>query len=621
MNFDSEGTLSGIPAEIGEFTFTARVTDSNALSVEKSFMLEVVLIPPPPTIRLFKTGAIPVPGREVDYFAIVENVGTVTATDILVTEFLEPWFTFISADPVPSSIEEGPDYFPMPQTTEVPRFDALLEWRIPVLEPGESYFVSYSVGLDPTFPLGSEVTGKICWVQDQPPGSCRDNYETCLIGVGVGCALAGPAYPECVAAGWGACLVNYLACIAPVPVPCSPHKAPAEGALDPNEKLVIAERYIQPDQLLVYPIHFENIGTIEARDIFITDVLDTNLDLSTLEVLTPDGASLDPATGTLRWELLNRDLLPGETDNVLLSIKPLPGLPSGTEIRNDATIQFEVFDPFTTNEVVNVIDTTRPTGIMDPLPAETATLEFPISWSGSDGVGEIDYYTVLVSEDSGDFTPFVERTSETSAIFTGESGKTYGFICIAVDTAGNIEVQEAVAEALTKVVVTNKVEVYVDIKPGSCPSPLNVKGIGVLPVAVLGTADFDVAQIDITTLWIGGVAPLRSAYEDVTTPFDPATGKEDCFEDCTYEGPDGFLDLALKFSVQEIVGALGDVEDRQCRIVKLTGTLIGRCGAHPQELKQNSLAETAFLSKGRVIILALPLFLGTPICSIPLDTR
>ena len=384
-----------------------------------------------------------------------------------------------------------------------------------------------------------------------------------------------PAYTVCLTDALLLCSINFNECAwFDARGECYTHEAPAEGALDPNEKLVISERYIQPDQLLVYPIHFENIGTIEARDIFITDVLDTNLDLSTLELLTPDGASIDPATRTLRWELINRDLLPGETDNVLLSIKPLPGLPSGTEIRNDATIQFEVFDPFTTNEVVNIIDTTRPSGVMDPLPAETSTLDFPISWSGTDAVGEIDYYTVLVSEDSGDFTPFVERTSETSAIFTGESGKTYGFICIAVDTAGNIEVQEAVAEALTKVVVTNKVEVYVDIKPSSCPSPLNVKEKGVLPVAILGTADFDVAQVDITTLWIEGVAPLRSAYEDVTTPFDPATGKEDCFEDCTYEGPDGFLDLALKFSVQEIVGALGDVEDRQCRVVKLTGTLI-----------------------------------------------
>src|SRR5207247_1656187 len=71
---------------------------------------------------------------------------------------------------------------------------------------------------------------------------------------------------------------------------CSVHTQPARGAVDPNEKLVAANTFIQPDQLLVYPIHFENIGTIEARDVFVTDPLDSNLDLSTLNVLTPQGA-------------------------------------------------------------------------------------------------------------------------------------------------------------------------------------------------------------------------------------------------------------------------------------------------------------------------------------------
>jgi len=39
---------------------------------------------------------------------------------------------------------------------------------------------------------------------------------------------------------------------------------------------------------------------------------------------------------------------------------------------------------------------------------------------------------------------------------------------------------------------TPTIEVPVDIKPTSCPNPLNVKSRGVLPVAILGTADFDV---------------------------------------------------------------------------------------------------------------------------------
>lgn len=51
-----------------------------------------------------------------------------------------------------------------------------------------------------------------------------------------------------------------------------------------------------------------------------------------------------------------------------------------------------------------------------------------------------------------------------------------------------------------------------------------------------------------------GVAPIRSAYEDVGTPFDPFIGKEN-ETDYTDEGPDRFLDLTLKFDKQAVVEA------------------------------------------------------------------
>lgn len=117
------------------------------------------------------------------------------------------------------------------------------------------------------------------------------------------------------------------------------------------------------------------------------------------------------------------------------------------------------------------------------------------------------------------------------------------------------------------------IEVPVDIKPGSCPNPLNVKEKGVLPIAILGTSDFDVTQVDPASVRLEGVAPLRWSLEDVATPFEPFIGKEDAF-DCTDEGPDGFLDLTLKFDAQEIVAALGDVNDGDVLVLTLTGNLL-----------------------------------------------
>ena len=94
----------------------------------------------------------------------------------------------------------------------------------------------------------------------------------------------------------------------------------------------------------------------------------------------------------------------------------------------------------------------------------------------------------------------------------------------------------------------------VDIKPTSCPNPLRARGKGVLPVAILGTEDFDVTTIDVLTITLAGVSPIRSSFEDVATPLD----KEDECE-CTTEGPDGYLDLTLKFDKRQIVEALGDL--------------------------------------------------------------
>ena len=97
-------------------------------------------------------------------------------------------------------------------------------------------------------------------------------------------------------------------------------------------------------------------------------------------------------------------------------------------------------------------------------------------------------------------------------------------------------------------------EVEVDIKPESCPNPLNLKSKGILPVAILGSEDFDVNSIDAASIRLLDVAPVRSNYEDVSAPV--IDGNE-C--DCTEEGPDGYTDLTLKFETEEIVAVITDV--------------------------------------------------------------
>jgi hypothetical protein len=102
----------------------------------------------------------------------------------------------------------------------------------------------------------------------------------------------------------------------------------------------------------------------------------------------------------------------------------------------------------------------------------------------------------------------------------------------------------------------------------------------VVPVAILGTEDFDVMQLDPATVLLEGIAPLRWAYDDVATPYEPFLDKEDAY-DCNEMGPDGFADLTIKYNAQELVAALGDVEDGEVLVLTLEGNLRVEYGGNP----------------------------------------
>jgi hypothetical protein len=117
------------------------------------------------------------------------------------------------------------------------------------------------------------------------------------------------------------------------------------------------------------------------------------------------------------------------------------------------------------------------------------------------------------------------------------------------------------------------IDVDIDIKPGSCPNPLNLRSRGVLPVAILGSAEFDVSDIDAASVRLAGVGAIRSNPEDVT---GPVVNGNDCA--CTTAEPDGIVDLTLKFRTPEIVVALlnhvGELTKGEQLALTLTGTLI-----------------------------------------------
>ena len=106
------------------------------------------------------------------------------------------------------------------------------------------------------------------------------------------------------------------------------------------------------------------------------------------------------------------------------------------------------------------------------------------------------------------------------------------------------------------------INVDVDIKPGGCPNPFNVGSKGVLPVAILGTDQLKVEDIDPQSVSLMGVGPLRWSYEDVGSP-----------NRCNAPGPDGYTDMTFKFDTETVAAALGTVNDGDEPDLQLIGTL------------------------------------------------
>jgi hypothetical protein len=64
-------------------------------------------------------------------------------------------------------------------------------------------------------------------------------------------------------------------------------------------------------------------------------------------------------------------------------------------------------------------------------------------------------------------------------------------------------------------------EVELDLKPTSCPNPFNPHSNGIYPAAILGSDVIDVSSIDVSTLELAGVAPIRTHVHDVSAPWMP----------------------------------------------------------------------------------------------------
>lgn len=292
---------------------------------------------------------------------------------------------------------------------------------------------------------------------------------------------------------------------------------------DPNQKLGPAGysllRFIRNEGHFTYRVDFENYkeASAPAQVVQITDPLDADLDPSTFELtevgfgdhlipvpantqhfqhtepMTFNGKDFDvqidirlnPSAGEITALFSSIDPLVGLPPPVDIGflppedetgrgqgyfayvIKPKNGLPTGTDIRNIATITFDFGEVIDTNqndphdkskgtdpekEAFNTIDADRPTSRVLALSATSDNPTFKVQWDGEDGAGSgVRAYTIFVRDQNGPFVPWLVSTPETSAQFSGTPGHTYDFYSIAIDNVNFEENAKSSAESTTTV--------------------------------------------------------------------------------------------------------------------------------------------------------------------------
>lgn len=191
------------------------------------------------------------------------------------------------------------------------------------------------------------------------------------------------------------------------------------GSYDPNDKAVSPggigdEGFIlESDSILSYRIRFQNTGTDTAFTVVVRDTLDEL-------VLDPGTFRFIGASHEVEYDLSDKNILTFTFNNILLPdsnvnepgshglidflIHRRRGLPTGTEIRNTASIYFDYNKPITTNTTLNTLYDSTVGLTRFPSPVGMNILSNPTKDFSSlkiDAVQELDAVVLEIVDVSG----------------------------------------------------------------------------------------------------------------------------------------------------------------------------------------------------------------------------
>ncbi|MFN0030735.1 MAG: T9SS type A sorting domain-containing protein, partial [Flavobacteriales bacterium] len=254
------------------------------------------------------------------------------------------------------------------------------------------------------------------------------------------------------------------------------------------------EQYVRSKDKQFFGVSFENLpeATAAAQVVEVRDTLDLNVfDATTFEfadvmvaghsIRVPRGrhefaldfypvenvpykvrlnGDFNDETGVIRWILTTLDTLteslpdfdgflppnmisPEGEGTVYYSVSPRTDLESGTEMNSEATIYFDLNEPITTNTWTNTVDDEAPTSFLTASLVDNTNIS--IQMNGTDDGCGIARYNIFISYNGGDFELFT-TSSGGNVELIGEPSIVYGLYCEAVDSLGNGEVKEPIAE-------------------------------------------------------------------------------------------------------------------------------------------------------------------------------
>jgi len=281
------------------------------------------------SVHLFRLTQEARPGFDVFYRLVYRNLGTTTLSDTIMLTFDNELMDYLIANVAPELITDG-----------------TLTWVFDDLGPFESRKINLKFNIKP------------------PP--IVDDLDIIRFKATIG-PITDDIQPENNCYNYRHYLVN---------------------SYDPNDITVFEgpevryEDYLRNDTMnyLNYMIRFQNTGTASAVNIRLANVIDQNLDWTTLDIIS--------SSHPYRAEITNKDSLSIYYDGIYLpdsttdlagsqgfityQIKMKKGLDVGTTILNDAEIYFDFNEPIYTNQVSTQLIQITATNAL--LTAPTATI-------------------------------------------------------------------------------------------------------------------------------------------------------------------------------------------------------------------------------------------------------